>query len=101
MDGSAVILRVEWDSPASKAGLKEGDEIIALDGRRVNSQEKIDGIIKSKKPGDKVRVLLCRDDMVSEVEAVLDNRIERSFNIKPIANPNRLQSQILNDWLKE
>jgi len=101
MDGSAIIVRVEWDSPAEKAGLNEEDEIIALDGKRINSQERIEKIIKSKRKGEKVRILICRDDMVSEVEAVLDNKIERSFNIKPIAQPNRLQSEILNDWLRE
>jgi len=99
-NGNLVISSVEWDSPASHAGLSEEDEIIALDDRRVNS-EKMDEILNSKKPGDKVRVLISRRDMIYEVEVVLGNKTERTFNIKPISNPNPLQSEILNDWLKD
>jgi predicted metalloprotease with PDZ domain len=98
--GSLVISSVEWASPASQAGLSAQDEVIALDGVRVNSRT-FPELLNSKKPGDKVRVLISRRNTVREVEVVLDKKIERSFQIKPLSNPNLLQSSILNDWLKE
>jgi len=99
-NGVLVISSVEWDSPASNAGLSAEDEIIALDGKRVSSK-KIDEILNSKKPGDKVSVLLSRRDMIRELEVVLGKKTEGSFKIKALPDPNPLQSAILNDWLKE
>lgn len=98
--GSPIISSVEWASPASQAGLSAQDEIIALDGVRVSSRTFAD-LLNSKKPGDKVKVLLSRRNTVREVEVVLGKKMERSFQIKPISNPNPLQSSILKDWLKE
>jgi len=98
--GSLIISSVEWASPASQAGLSAQDEIIALDGDRVSSRTFAE-LLNSKKPGDKVMVLISRRNTVREVEVVLGKKIERSFQIKPISNPNPLQSLTLNDWLKE
>jgi predicted metalloprotease with PDZ domain len=97
--GSLVISSVEWASPASQAGLSAQDEVVALDGVRVGSRTFAE-LLNSKKPGDKVRVLLSRRNTVREVEVVLGKKIERSFQIKPLSNPNPLQLSILNDWLK-
>ena len=98
--GSLVISSVEWASPALKAGFSAQDEVIALDGVRVNLRTFAD-LLNSKKPGDKVKVLLSRRNTVREVEIVLGKKIERSFQMKPLPNPNPLQSSILNDWLKQ
>jgi predicted metalloprotease with PDZ domain len=99
-NGSPIISSVEWASPASQAGLSAQDEVIALDGVRVTSRTFAE-LLNSKKPGDKVRVLISRRNTVREVEVVLGKRIERGFQIKPLSNPNPLQSSILNDWLKQ
>jgi len=100
-DNRAVIIsNVEWDSPASLAGLSSGDEILALDAVRASAssvREKLD----SSKPGDKVRVLLAHNGVVREVEAVLDKRTERSFAIQPLANPDAQQLETLRKWLKD
>jgi predicted metalloprotease with PDZ domain len=99
-NGRVIVSNVEWDSPASHAGLSTGDEILALDAIRASSgsvREKLD----SGKSGDKVRVLLSHDGTVREIEAVLDKKTERSFTIKPLANPDAQQSETLRKWLKE
>jgi len=99
-EGTLVISGVEEDSPASHAGLSLQDEVIALDGIRVNSQTLKD-ILGQKKAGDKVKVLAARRGMIREFEVVLGRIAERSFNLKPVPNPNPLQAAILKDWLKE
>jgi predicted metalloprotease with PDZ domain len=98
--GSPIISSVEWASPASQAGLSSQDEIIALDGVRVSSRTFAE-LLNSKKPGDKIMILISRRNTVREVEVILGKNIERSFQIKPISNPNPLQSMILKDWLKQ
>jgi len=98
--GNLVISNVEWDSPASQAGLSVEDEIIALDGSRVTSRT-MSEILNSKKPGDKVQALISRRNTVREVEVVLGKKMERSFNIRPLSSPNPLQSAILKGLLKD
>jgi predicted metalloprotease with PDZ domain len=91
---------VVWDSPAMHAGFSAEDEIIALDGIRVNART-MDENLRQKKPADKIRVLISRGDRVREIEVILGKKQDRSFSIRPVANPTPLQSAILKDWLKE
>ena len=99
-DGKLIVSNVEWDSPTMHAGLSAEDEIIALDGVRVNART-MEGILRQKKPADRIRVLISRGDAVREVEVVLGKKQDRSFNIKPVANPTPLQAEILKSWLGE
>jgi predicted metalloprotease with PDZ domain len=95
-----VISSVEWNSPAYNADLGEQQEITAVDGNNVNL-EKMNEMLDSKKPGDKILLKLSHHNKNLQVEIVLGKKTERTFNIKPISKPNLLQSAILNDWLKK
>lgn len=99
-DAKVVISNVEWNSPASHAGLSVQDEVIALDDVGVTSRTMGD-ILDQKKPGDKVKLLILRRNMTREVEVILDRKMERSFQIRPMANPGPLQAAILRNWLKD
>jgi len=98
-DGSLVISSVESESPAQRGGLMAQDQILALDGTRVNAKS-LDDALKLRKPGDKMRVLLSRRGTVRELEVELGQKSERSFKIKPMANPSTEQAAILADWLR-
>jgi predicted metalloprotease with PDZ domain len=99
-DGNMIISNVEWDSPAMQAGLSAQDEIIALDGVRVSART-MDEILRQKKPADTIRVFISRGGTVRKVEVVLGKKQERSYSIKPLADPTPLQSEILKSWLGE
>ena len=58
-------------------------------------------MLNSRKAGDKVRVLISRRNAIREVEVVLGKKTERSYRIKPLANPNPLQAAILKDLFRE
>jgi predicted metalloprotease with PDZ domain len=98
--GNLIISSVEWDSPAQRGGLSAQDEILALDGVRASAR-KLDLCLASKKPGDRIRVLISRRSMIQEKEVVLAKKMERSFQIHPMNNPDPLQSAILADWLRD
>jgi predicted metalloprotease with PDZ domain len=107
-EGRLTITGVEWESPAARAGLSEQDEIIALDDVRVGSAGAVDGagrtmadLLKVKKPGDKVKVLVSRRGMVRELEVVLGKKPERSFAITPMPNPTPAQAAMLEGWLAQ
>jgi predicted metalloprotease with PDZ domain len=99
-DGRLMVSSVEWDSPAMKGGLSAQDEILALDGVRADSRS-LDRLLRSKKPGDEVRILISRRSLVREFEITLGTRRERSFRINPLDSPDPLQAAILEDWLKK
>jgi predicted metalloprotease with PDZ domain len=98
-NGRLAVTGVEFDSPASKAGLSVQDEIIALDGVRANARS-IAELTDARKPGDKVRISISRRSALREIEVVLGKKAERSFRIKPMASPSPLQARILQDWLR-
>ena len=60
----ALITGVLKNSPAAKAGLKEGDVIRAVDGQQMKSTEEVQRYIRSKKVGDQVKVEILRNSTV-------------------------------------
>jgi predicted metalloprotease with PDZ domain len=98
--GNPVISSVEWNSPASLAGLSAQDEIVALDGIRVTSRTLADLLI-TRKPGDKVRIHLWRRNTIREVEVVLGKKTERSLRIKYPSVSSPLSSEICKAWIRE
>jgi S1-C subfamily serine protease len=55
-DSGAVVADVEPGTPAARAGLGSGDEIVAVDGRTVDSPTALKTIMKTHKPGDRITV---------------------------------------------
>jgi len=58
------------DSPAKRAGILEGDVIIAVDGQPIESVPQLQQRVAFKKPGDIVQVLLQRKGGVRKTVAV-------------------------------
>ncbi len=56
-----LISEVMEDSPAAKAGLKEGDIITMADNRKMLNSNQFLGFIASKSPGDQIRFKVIRD----------------------------------------
>ncbi|ABG04367.1 Peptidase M50, putative membrane-associated zinc metallopeptidase [Rubrobacter xylanophilus DSM 9941] len=58
---SMTVERVVPGSFADEAGVKKGDRIVAVDGRRVESWDAFVGAVGDKRPGDPVRLVVRRD----------------------------------------
>ena len=99
-NGSMVVTSIEWDSPAWHSGLSVQDAIIEMDSVEASALA-IENLLKSKKPSDRLRILVSRREQNHEIELVLGKKYERSFRIKPIGNPSPLQSAILKSWAME
>jgi len=56
----ALILKVQPDSPAEKAGLQEGDIITAVDGQKVDREHPLDELIGKHEPGDEIELTYHR-----------------------------------------
>lgn len=59
------------DSPAQKAGLKEGDIITALNGQKIDENNPLNSILLKYKPGDIIECTLLRDSKESKVKVTL------------------------------
>jgi len=74
----AVIADVIGDSPADKAGLKDGDVIISLNDEKVTDADDLTDLIAETKPGDRVRLGIIRDGKDQTIEVTLAEPDEES-----------------------
>lgn len=70
----ALITKVEDGSPASKAGLKEGDVVIAVDGRKITSSVSLPMVVSSMKPGTKTTFIVFRDKAEVKLDVVIGTK---------------------------
>lgn len=63
------------DSPASRAGIRAGDVIVAIDGRPVTQPDELVVAIRARAPGDAVTLTLREDGRERDVRMVLDEAV--------------------------
>jgi predicted metalloprotease with PDZ domain len=75
MEGARLhIASVPSGSPAERAGLAAGDELIAVDGFRVADEKALAERLQARRPGTAARLLLFRRDDELRVDAVLGEK---------------------------
>jgi S1-C subfamily serine protease len=67
----AEIVDVTDGTPAAKAGLAEGDRIVAVDGDRVSGPESLANLIRGRSPGEEVELTYRRDGVEQNVTVAL------------------------------
>ena len=99
-EGDATrVAAVEAGSPAAEAGLRPGDGLDALDGRTLNA-DTVAQALSVKRPGDQVTLVLARGTDRREITLTLGDKPERSYRLRPVANPTPLQAAILRSWVQ-
>ena len=66
-----VIRQITDNGPAAKAGLKSGDVIASVDGTELTDSASLREALAGKNPGDRVKVLVKRDQSEQEYEIEL------------------------------
>jgi peroxiredoxin len=61
-------------TPAEKAGLKVGDEVISIDDQAVKEPQQLIDLVTSKGVGSKVRLWIVRDGKTVEIDLALEAR---------------------------
>jgi predicted metalloprotease with PDZ domain len=96
--GKSLVATVVVGGPGHRAGINAGDELVALDGLRVNARD-IQARIMEREAGDVVQVTVFRRDELLTLPLTL----ERAPPIRPVLRrvqePTALQTEIFRSWL--
>lgn len=72
--GGVLLTGTRAGSPAELAGIKGGDMIIKMDGQAVMNLQDFTYVLRARKPGDVVEIVLKRDGKEMTVKATLGKR---------------------------
>jgi serine protease Do len=76
-DGKGVkVLDVDDDSPADKAGIKEGDIITQFDGKEVNSAQTLGTLARENRTKYEFKVKLTRDGKEQDLEVKIPRKLK-------------------------
>lgn len=74
VEQGAWIVEVIEGSPAAAAGLRVGDVVVAVDGRRVTGEQTLAALILQFEPGDQVELSVRRGQRTVDVQVELGRR---------------------------
>ena len=72
----ALVSQVEAGTPASEAGVKSGDIVVAVDSATVDGSAGLIAAVRDREPGDRVSVVILRDGQRRTIEVTLTDRPE-------------------------
>ena len=98
-EDSVFAANVDYESPAWNKGIRRGQQLLKINGEKATANT-FNKIITSAKPGDKIVLIIFINNVMTDIEIIFTNKAEKGFKITPSANPDTLQKQILEGWLK-
>jgi predicted metalloprotease with PDZ domain len=98
--GKLTISSVLRGTAAYEQGLYVNDEIIAVDNLRINSADELTRYVSSKKAGEKISVLINRDNLIKTVEITLGKNPNFTYRLEKLSGSSALQEKVLQKWIK-
>jgi predicted metalloprotease with PDZ domain len=104
-DGKIMVTSVARQSPAWISGLNVNDEILSIDGIRINNvsdsrASEVERFLSNKKPGDKLLISINRDGLIRQIELTLSRNPNHRFRIASLPNPSDAQIAVRKRWLR-
>lgn len=90
-EDGVTITGVKTDGPAEKAGLKEGDRFVEIDGNKVGDSEDIRRAIHGLEPGDTVQIVVMREGKKKTVTATLGEAPKSTWSMEGFPGAHYLQ----------
>jgi len=100
VDGRTIIKHIDRNSAAWSDGLNVDDEIIAVNGNRLDSQgRELEIAIQISNPGDQLNILVARDGLIQNIKVQLKTSKKVTYCIErnPLSTDN--QRKLGNIWL--
>ncbi len=76
-ESGLILLNVEADSPADKAGLQLGDILISLDGSALNDVDDLQNALRGETVGQTVKLVLIRGGENVETQITISERVRK------------------------
>jgi S1-C subfamily serine protease len=73
VDNGVIVIEVTADSPASKAGLRNGDVIVKIDDQKVENMNQLKKTLYKYNQGDKATLEIIRDGEEKKIEVEFSN----------------------------
>jgi predicted metalloprotease with PDZ domain len=99
-DGALMIKSVRAGSPAYEQGLNAKDQILALDGIRVN-KELFETLLRARRPDTVIRVTVFRNEDLRTFEIKLGGRQNVPYRIVQMPSRTDQQKQIYESWMSQ
>ncbi|BAY94222.1 MULTISPECIES: M61 family metallopeptidase [unclassified Tolypothrix] len=97
-NGKEIIKFVEAGSPAQKAGIDPGDELLAINGIKVTANNLSDRL-KDFQAQDTIQVAVFHQDLLRSVNVTLAEPRPIRYQVISIHNPDSVQQENLAGWL--
>lgn len=97
-NGRELIKFVEASSPSQRAGIDAGDELLAIDGIRVNAQQLSDRL-KDYQSGDIIQVTVFHQEELRTYPVTLAAPRPSRYQVIPVEAPSAAQKQNFEGWL--
>jgi len=97
-NGSEEITFVEANSPAGKAGIDAGDELLAIDGFRVTADNLNERLLDYQE-NDIIKLTYFHQEELKTIEIKLASPQASNYLVKIIDNPSKKQQEMLKKWL--
>jgi len=97
-EGRYMIIGIDPGYGAFSGGIQVQDEILSIDGYRMNDNQEI--YLANKKAGDTLLILLSRQGIVRSeiIPLTADKRV--AYSLKEMKNPGTKQGRLAKAWLK-
>jgi len=86
----ALVVQVEPNSPADKAGLKPGDIVLSLDGKDIIDSGDLPHIVGLLAPGEKIMAVLVRKGKKKSLEMIIGALPKVESQVKSLIKPDKL-----------
>lgn len=97
--GFVSVRNVRAGTAAYEQGLNARDQIIALDGVRVN-KDLFDSLIAAKKPAEVIHITLFRDDDLRTLDIKLGGNNDAAYRITQLPSLSDQQKRIYQSWMR-
>ncbi|WP_140939080.1 M61 family metallopeptidase [Sphingobacterium lumbrici] len=99
-DSRIVVKNVDRDSGAWKGGINVDDEILAINGYRVDPTGRIiDYILTNSKEGDRINMIVARDGLIKNLDIQLQYSNKKTFIIQRKETATVDERRLGNIWL--
>ncbi len=96
--GRTTVTSILSDSPAFTSGILVGDEILAIDGRRITAGT-LDARLRTCKPGQTITVTYFRREQLRTAEITLAAKPDGRWTLRKVRNPTDEQKAEYQAWL--